>query len=179
MNARRVLIGIGVLAAGGLLHAAIPPQSITWVQPNIDPSIAQTFQYTLEIREEGNPTPRLVPLLSVLCGGPPTAAECSTPLPVAGQSAIITGNVSRLTALDTRTNQVSPASAPFTGNQGCIFRDTLYPVGQRATAQSNKQNLPTVLTEFQRAKFRHLSTVPLPKGNQFLVTEECAGMLIP
>jgi hypothetical protein len=162
---------------GIVVTAAIPPQQITWVQPNIDPSTAQTaFVYTLEIREEGNPTPRIVPLLGVLCGGPVTAAECSVALPVNGQSAIITGNVSRLTVKDTRTNQVSPASAPFVGNQGCIFRDNLYPVGRRTSATTNKQGLNTLLAEFRRAKFKYISTTSL-KGNQYTVLEECAGVI--
>jgi hypothetical protein len=157
-------------------HAAVPPQQVTWVQPNVEPVVAQAFVYTLTISEEGNSTPRVVPFLSVLCGGSGTTAECSTPLPVNAQSAIITGNVSRITATDTRTNLSSPASAPFTGNQGCIFRDNLYAVSRQTTVQTNKPNLQRTLDEFQRAKFKHLSTTP--KGGQFLVTEECVGYLV-
>jgi hypothetical protein len=156
----------------------IPPQQITWVQANIDPAFAQTFVYTLTVNEEGNPTPRPVPILSVLCGGPTQAAECSTPLPVTGQSAIISGNVSRLTAMDPRTNQSSPASAPFTGNQGCIFRDALYAIARRAQLQVRKQELSSALAEFKKSKFKHISTQDL-KGNAFLITEECVGYLVP
>jgi hypothetical protein len=144
----------------------------------VDPSTAQIFVYTLTITEEGNPTPRVVPILSVLCGGQPGAAECSTALPTQGQSAIVTGNVSRLKAKNNNTGLESAASAPFTGNQGCIFRDNLYAVGKQAQANARKQDLNTVLAEFKRNKFKHISTQDL-KGNNFLITEECAGKIVP
>jgi hypothetical protein len=172
------LLVLVLLSTSVHAQTEIPPQQITWVQQGIDPSIAQTFIYTLTITEEGIPTPRVVPILSVLCGGTSPNSECSTSLPAQGQSAIITGNISRLMAQDTRTNQNSPASAPFTGNQGCIFRTLLYAVGRRAQEQTNKQNIQVLLDEFKKAKFKHISTQDL-KGNQFTVTEECAGYLVP
>jgi hypothetical protein len=158
-------------------YAAVPQQQITWVQPNIDPTQAQFLIYTLTITEEGNPTPRVVGLLNVLCGGSTTRAECSTVLPLEAQSAIITGNTSQLTAKDPQTNVSSLASPPFTGNQGCIFRDNLYKVGQRASESTNKQGLTRLLAEFQKAKFKHMTTSDL-KGNQYAVLEECAGYLV-
>lgn len=160
------------------VRAAVPSQQVTWVQPNVTPNEAQSFFYSLTITEEGNPTPRTVSLLAVLCGGPTNAAECSAPLPASAQSAIITGNSSQIKALDGRTNQSSAASAPFKGDQGCIFRDNLTPVGERAQAQTNKQGMNNLLAEFQRAKFDHVSTTNL-KGNQFLVIEQCVGYLVP
>ncbi len=172
---RTVLVMV-VLSA--TLRAAVPPQQVTWVQPGVTPNQAQSFFYSLTITEEGNPTPRVVSLLGVLCGGATDAAECSARLPDAAQSAIITGNSSQIKALDGRTNQSSPASAPFAGNQGCIFRDTLYAIGQRAQAQARKQELNALLAEFQRAKMDHVSTTNL-KGNAFLVIEECVGFLVP
>lgn len=167
-----------VLLLSATLHAAVPPQQVTWVQPGVTPNQAQSFFYSLTITEEGNPTPRVVSLLGVLCGGATDAAECSARLPDSAQSAIISGNRSQIKALDGRTNQSSVASAPFTGNQGCIFRDTLYAIGQRAQAQARKQELADVLAEFQRAKMDHVSTTNL-KGNAFLVIEECVGYLVP
>lgn len=175
MKAALVLV-LTLLAVN--VRAAVPPQQVTWLQPGVTPNQAQSFFYSLTITEEGNPTPRVVSLLAVLCGGATTTAECSAPLPASAQSAIISGNRSQIKALDGRTNQSSAASAPFTGDQGCIFRDTLYSIGQRAQAQARKQELADVLAEFQRAKMEHVSTTNL-KGNAFLIIEECVGYLVP
>jgi hypothetical protein len=158
--------------------AAVPTQQVTWTQPDITPSRAQVLIYRLTITEEGNPTPRVVGLTNVLCGGSDNAAECSTVLPAAAQSAIISGNRSTLMATNPETGASSGASAAFTGNQGCIFRDTLYAVGARANAQASKQQLNTLLSEFHAAKFDHISTTNL-KGNAWLVVEECVGYLAP
>ena len=158
--------------------APVPSQQITWTQTDVNPSTAQILIYTLSINEEGNPTPRVVGLLNVLCGGTAPNSECSTVLPAQANSAIVTGNVSQLSARDPNSGLTSPFSMPFTGNQGCIFRDNLHPVGGQAQAQTNKQNMNTVLNEFKRAKFKHVSTTSL-KGNQYLVVEECVGYIVP
>mgnify|MGYP001352852656 CR=1 FL=1 len=166
------------LAALSLAATPIPPQQVTWTQVMIDPPTAQTFGYTLRILEEGNPTPREVSLINVLCGGTAPNSECAAALPIpAAQSAIITGNTSTLRALDPRTNLTSPLSGAFTGNQGCIFRQILYGIGERTAVESRKQEMNALLAEFQRAKFKHISTVQLG-GNRFRVTEECVGYLV-
>jgi hypothetical protein len=157
---------------------AVPTQQVTWVQPNVAPARAQVLIYRLTITEEGNPTPRVVGLTNVLCGGAANAAECSTVLPVNGQSAIVTGNSSTLRATDPETGAAGPSSAEFVGNQGCIFRDNLYKIGDRAQAQTRRQDMSNLLNEFQAAKFDHVSTTNL-KGNQYLVIEECTGKIQP
>lgn len=156
---------------------AIPIQQVTWIQPRVSPTQAQSYFYSLRILEEGNPNPLLISLGNILCGGPVNAAECSTRLPAAAQSAIVTGNASQIRAVDGRNNEASPLSAPFIGNQGCIFRDSLYSLGARTTATTNKQNLNNVLNEFRKAKFKHISTNQT-RGNQYVVTEECVGYIV-
>jgi hypothetical protein len=171
------LVWLVVCALTLAAQGAIPPQHITWTQ-DVDPQTAQTFVYTLRIAEEGNPTPRVVGLLGILCSGQGTTSECSSTLPLAAQPAIITGNLYTLTATDPRTNQSSPASwPPSQGDQGCIFRDRLYAVGVPTQAQTNKQGLAATLAEFKRAKFKHVRTTDL-KGNAYLVVEECVGYIV-
>lgn len=169
-----------VLLFSATLHAQNPPppQQITWTQNGATASEAQVnYIYRLTINEEGNPTPKHVPLLNVLCGGSDTAPQCSTALPIAGQSAIVTGNRSRLVAQDTRTNLTSDSSDVFVGDQGCIFRDDLYKVGVRTTAEARKQDLQALLTEFNRAKFKFIAQKQVA-GNRFLVNEECVGYVV-
>lgn len=160
------------------VRAAVPAQQVTWMQPGVAPSRAQVLIYRLTITEEGNPTPREVGLVNVLCGGAATTAECSAALPTAAQSAIISGNSSTLRARDPETGQAGPSSAVFVGDQGCIFRDNLYAIKARAQVQVRKQELNAALAEFKQAKFMHVSTTDL-KGNAFLIVEECVGHLVP
>lgn len=156
---------------------AVPVQQVTWVQPNVTPTQAQSFFYALTIFEEGKPNPNIISLGNILCGGPANAAECSTRLPTAANSAIITGNKSQIQATDGRNNQKSPLSAPFIGDQGCIFQDNLYKVGIQTSEESNKGQLNRLLEEFKAAKFKHISTNQ--KGNRYVVTEECVGYIVP
>lgn len=157
---------------------AVPVQQVTWVQPNVTPTQAQSYFYALTIFEEGKPNPNIISLGNILCGGPANAAECSTRLPTAANSAIITGNKSQIQATDGRNNQKSPLSAPFVGDQGCIFRDGLYKVGIQTSVPTRKQELNEVLAEFKAAKFKHISTNQT-RGNMYVVTEECAGFIVP
>lgn len=163
-----------------LTMGAVPPQQITWTQTNVDPTTAQTlYTYTLTITEEGNPTPKIIGLINVLCGGTAPSSTCSAALPIpTGQSAIITGNSSTLTATDTNTKLTSPVSLPYKGDQGCIFRNNLFKVGTNTSAETRKQDMNALLAEFQKAKFKHISTKQLA-GNRFLVTEQCVGFLVP
>lgn len=169
-------VAIFVLVFSAVIGGAIPPQQITWTQA-ILPSVAQGYLYKLYVTEESG-IKKVVPLSSVLCGPASNGASaCSTVLPVEANAAIITGNNSQLTATNPTTNQESPLSTTFVGNQGCIFRDNLFAVTKRTSATSNKQNLNALLNEFKAAKFKHISTNQT-RGNQYVVTEECAGVII-
>lgn len=155
--------------------ATIPSQQITWNQP-ILPSVAQGYQYKLYITEESG-IKRVVPLTSILCGPASNGSSCSAVLPIEANAAIISGNTSQLTATNLANKQEGPLSSTFVGNQGCIFRDNLFAVTKQTTATSNRQNLQILLNEFKAAKFKHISTNQT-RGNQFVVTEECAGQII-
>lgn len=158
----------------------VPPQQITWIQPNVTATKAQSFTYVLTLREEGK-APRDIPVVNVLCGGLTKNAECSAVLPASAQPAVISGNSSLLTATDPEFPKDPATSPPFTGNQGCIYgvEALLYKIGERAQQQTNKQNLNATYAQFQAAKFKRISTVQLPKGNQLMVTGECVGTIVP
>jgi hypothetical protein len=174
----RLVVAVLCLATDVLAAGPVPAQQITWLQPNTSATTAQGYTYTLTLTEEGK-APRDIPVASVLCGGLTIHAECAVALPASAEPAIISGNVSVLRALDTAFPTDPTSSLPFTGDQGCIFRTLLYALNERGTAQSNKQNLTAVYAEFQTAKFRHVRTQPLPKGNQFQVIGDCAGQIVP
>lgn len=163
-----------VIITSLLSIAAIPPQAVTWTQP-IDPTTAQSYTYKLYITEESG-VKRTIVLLNTLCGAIQNGSQCSTALPSSGNVATITGNTSYLTATNPLNGIEGPPSVSFTGNQGCIFRDNLFKVGVRTNAQANKNTLNNLLKEFQAAKFKHISTSQ--KGNQYVVTEECAGYIV-
>jgi hypothetical protein len=154
--------------------AAIPPQVVTWTQP-IDPTTAQSYTYKLYITEESG-VKRTIVLTNTLCGAIQNGSQCSTALPSSGNVATVTGNVSYLTATNPVNGIEGPPSTSFTGNQGCIFRDNLYKVGQQTTGQANKNTINALYSEFQAAKFKFISV--RQKGNQYVVTEECAGYII-
>ena len=172
---RPAAIMLALVAAGA---TPVPPKRITWIQPNTSATKAQSYTYTLSLIEEGKP-PRDIPLVGVLCGGLSINTECMVALPAEAQAAMITGNISRVIALDPAFPKAPSTSDPFTGNQGCLFRSLLYAINERGTAVTNKQNLNAVLAEFKAAKFQHISTTPLPKGNQFQVLEQCVGYIVP
>jgi hypothetical protein len=169
--------GVLVAAAVAIAAGPVPAQQITWIQPNTSATKAQGYTYTLNLTEEGK-APRDIPVLNVLCGGLTIHAECAVALPASAEPAIISGNVSVLRALDSAFPTSPTPSVPLTGDQGCIFRTLLYPLTERGSAQSNKQNLEVVYAEFKAAKFRHVSTTRLPKGNQFQVLGECVGQIV-
>lgn len=154
---------------------AIPPQQVTWTSTSATPTIAQGYTYKLYIYEESGKK-SIVTLVNTLCGVQNGQTICSTGLPSTGNVAIISGNQSQLTATDTTTQLESTPSLLFTGNQGCILRNNLYPVGQRTSLTANKPGLNALLSEFQAAKFKHISTTP--KGGQFVVLEECVGYIV-
>lgn len=154
--------------------AAIPVQQVTWTQ-NANATTAQAYIYKLYITQE-NGIKSTITLTNTLCGATPSGSQCSTALPAAGNVAIVTGNKSQLTATNPTNKMESTASAPYTGDQGCIFRTNLFKVGLETSAQSNKGQLGRLLDEFKQAKFKHVSTVQ--KGNQYVVTEQCVGFIV-
>jgi hypothetical protein len=182
----RTLLAIVLVLTTGLGAAqddqqgrAIPAQQVTWVQPGIPPSFAQQYAYRLYITEESG-VERTVPLASTLCGGfDPAFAECSTALPAAASPAIITGNVSRLSATDPDSYVESDLSVAFVGDQGCIYRNRLYAVGARHAITLMKTELEKVLADFQAAKFKVVSIRPHPEDeSRVILTEECVGYLV-
>lgn len=166
---------IAIASAIFLSIAAVPPQQITWTQ-TISTTIAQSYVYKLYITEESG-FKTTITLTNILCGPTTTGSQCSTALPINGNIAIISGNQSQLTATNPTNKLESLASTPFIGNQGCIYNDNLYKISERAMNTTNKQNLNAVLNQFKAAKFKHISTNQT-RGNQYVVTEECAGYIV-